>query len=342
MTESLSHKQLVAVFERMLLIRRFEEAVIGLKDRFADHYHVSIGQEATAAMAAELLRPGDLALSTHRNHGHLIARGADPGRGLAEVLGRSGGLNGGRGGSLHLCDRSAGFLSTSAVVGNGLGLALGAGYALNRGSSDAVAVAFFGDGALEEGVAFESMNMAALWSLPVLFLCENNSPGATAVKEGGFPSSAMAVKTLADIPRSLGIHSVSVDGADLEALHAVLSDAVARLRRRAGPVFVEAITERWPGTRPMWPVLATGKTALSAAWEPERIGGEHAHWIDTHDPVIRAARLLLRLEVASREDMMALDGRVRERVRAAEGFALGSPPPPPESALEGVFAEQKR
>jgi pyruvate dehydrogenase E1 component alpha subunit len=267
----------------------------------------------------------------------MVGRGVDPGGALAEIMGRSGGLNGGFGGTLHLTDRSAGFLSTSAVVGGSIGIATGAGYRLKRAGGDAVAVSFFGDAALEEGIAFECLNMAALWSLPVLYMCENNARGAPGAKAGEFSSSTMAIQDLADIPGALGIVTEVVDGADVEAVFAAVSRAMARLRDGEGPVFIEAITERWPGSRPLWPVLATGITDLHAAWDNGRIGGEHAGWIRNHDPVLRYARTLVSKGGFTADELHEMDRGALERMDAARAFAEASPLPEPETALHGAF-----
>jgi pyruvate dehydrogenase E1 component alpha subunit len=159
----------------MLRIRRFEEAVFRLASerRFAGHFHLYIGQQATGAAVISVLEDRDRLATTHRNHGHVIARGADPAAALAEILGRADGLNGGRAGTLHLTEPSLGFISTSAIVGGCVSLAVGAGYACKQNGNGAVAAAFFGDGALEEGVSYEALNVASLLKLPDLFICEN-------------------------------------------------------------------------------------------------------------------------------------------------------------------------
>jgi TPP-dependent pyruvate/acetoin dehydrogenase alpha subunit len=176
MTSSLPDGLAWSIFERMLLIRRFEEAVLCLSNekQFVGHYHLYIGQEATGAAIMPLLDARDRIATTHRNHGHVLARGADPGRALAEILGRATGLNGGRGGTLHLSAPDLGFISTSGIVGGCISLGVGGGYACRQRGDGAVSAVFFGDGALEEGVSFEALNIASLWRLPVLFVCENN------------------------------------------------------------------------------------------------------------------------------------------------------------------------
>jgi TPP-dependent pyruvate/acetoin dehydrogenase alpha subunit len=329
-----------AMFETMVLMRRFEEAVAAMsKEHPFGHFHLYIGQEATGAAVLAAMGDDDLALTTHRNHGHVVGRGADPARALAEILGRRDGLSGGRGGTLHLTDRTHGFLSTSAVVGGVIGLATGAAHALKRQGNGNISVAFFGDGAMEEGIAFEAFNMAALWNLPVLFVCENNTRGALASAEGGFSSSTMAIDDLADIPGALGIRSAVVDGADADAVFAAAAGLMEELRLGAGPAFIEARTERWPGSRPIWPDIAsTGITDLEVAWEPARAAGEFAGWVRDHDPVLRFAARLAGDGVLGRDQILAIDGDISGRLRAAMDFAAASPWPDAESALAGTFA----
>ncbi len=336
----LTRERRQAIFERMVLMRRFEETVAVLsKDHSFGHYHLYIGEEATGAAAIEALEDGDLTLSTHRNHGHIVGRGADPGGALAEILGRAGGLNGGFGGTLHLTDRAHGFLSTSAVVGGSVGLATGAGFGLKRQAEGRVAMGFFGDAAMEEGIAFEALNMAQLWSLPVIYLCENNSRGALGSAAGEFTSSSMATDRLSNIPESIGMTAQVVDGADPEAVFAAVCAAIARARDGAGPGFIEAMTERWPGSRPLWPELSTGITDLAAAWDDGLIGGEHAGWIRDHDPVLHYARALSETHGFAPAELTGIDAQVVARMEAASAFAVASPFPDPATALSGVYAE---
>lgn len=335
----LDRRTSLSIFGRMLLIRHFEEAVIRLhgEGKFVSHYHVYIGQEATGAAVLEALGADDLICTTHRNHGHIVGRGSDPGRAAAEILGRVTGFNGGRGGTLHICDRSQGFLSTSAVVGGCAALAMGAAYGIKINREPRVAVAFFGDGALEEGLVIESFNIAALWKLPVVFVCENNSSGALGRDQGGYPTAITATDSFTRLPAAYGISTVTVDGADAGAVHAAAMEAVRRCRAGEGPAFIEAFTERWPGSSPLWPKLAT-VTDLSQAWDPGRIGGPHADWLRLHDPLLRAARDLVAQGHATRDDVMARDLAARGRIAEAVTFAVNSPMPLPETALDGVFA----
>jgi pyruvate dehydrogenase E1 component alpha subunit len=341
LTPGLPPDRRLVVFERMLVMRRLEESVALMsKDHPFGHFHLYIGQEATGAAVIETLRPDDLATTTHRNHGHIVGRGVDEGRVLAEILGRADGTNGGRGGTLHVTDRSKGFLSTSAVVGGSIGLGTGAAHGLKRQGNGAICATFFGDGALEEGIAFEAMNIAALWKLPVLYVCENNSRGALGARAGEFPTSEMAAPNLSGIPESLGIQTAVVDGADPEAVFAAAYDAVGGLRQGDGPFFLEARTERWPGSRPLWPELSTGETDLAMAWEPDRIAGDHAAWIRDQDPVLRYARTLTARDDVARADLEAINRRISERMAAARHFAAGSPWPDQAGALDLVFARE--
>src|SRR5262249_10318562 len=173
------------------------------------------------------------------------------------------------------------------------GLATGAAFALKREGGDAVSVAFFGDGSLEEGISYESMNFAALWSLPVVYVCENNSKGALGSVKGGFPTSVSAVQDLTSLPRCFGMPVESVDGRDVAAVFAAGSRLVEHARARKGPVFLHAVTERWAGSKPLWPELPTGVTDLRMAWDESLIRGEHADWYRHHDPILIYARALI-------------------------------------------------
>lgn len=336
---TLDCKAQLAIFERMLLMRHFEEAVMRLfkEGHLPSHYHVYIGQEATGAAALQAIGDDDLICTTHRGHGHVVGRGADPGRSLAEILGRSTGFNGGRGGTLHLCDRSHNFLSTSGLVGSCAGLAAGAAYGIKTLGQSKVVVAFFGDGSLEEGLVLEVFNIAGLWKLPLIMVCENNSGGAIGVQGGGYPTSVSSAQHLSRIPECYGIATAVVDGADVVDVYAAMIPALERARGGGGPTFIETMTERWPGNQGLWPELATA-TDLRDAWDPSRLTGPHANWLETHDPVLRLARELVAATMASQDDLLALDKNVRDRIDAAAEFAIASPPPTADTAAGGVFA----
>ncbi|MFM9972661.1 MAG: thiamine pyrophosphate-dependent dehydrogenase E1 component subunit alpha [Burkholderiales bacterium] len=328
------------ILERMLVIRRFEESLVAMSGEklFKSHYHLYIGQEATGAAVVESLRRDDKLVTTHRNHGHVLARGADPGKAYAEILGRATGLNGGRGGTLHMSDPEHGFLATSAIVGGCIGLALGGAFAQKRRGKGGVSVGFFGDGSLEEGISFESMNIAALWKLPAVFLCENNGAGATGSAKGGFPSSLISAPRLCGIAESLAIDSKSVDGRDVEAVHAAVAAGVARCREGRGPVFIECVTERWEGSKPMWPELSTGVTDVAMAWEPDKIPRTFRDWYVKQDPILLFIRKLLKKKLCSGDEILKLDRHVRARDAKARQLAVESPMPRGKTALDHVFA----
>jgi len=338
-TKALDRQTSLSIFERMLMIRHFEEAVIQLykQGRFVSHYHIYIGQEATGGAVLEALGEKDLICTTHRNHGHIIGRGCDPNRAMAEILGRATGFNGGRSGTLHICDSNRGFLSTSAVVGGCAGLATGAGFGLKVKREPQVAVGFFGDGSLEEGLVIECFNIAALWKLPVVYVCENNSSGAIGPQQGGYPTAITATDSFTRLPAAYGIHCLKVDGTDMGAVYTATVEAIRRCRPGNGPVFIEAFTTRWPGSSPLWPELAT-VTDLNDAWDPARITGPHADWIRRHDPLLRAARELVATGHASRDELLARDRDARARIATAANFAIESPMPTPASVYDHVFA----
>ena len=326
--------------ESMLTIRRFEENVVGLfqAEEFMTHFHLYIGQEATGVALMEALGPDDKIATHHRNHGHVLARGVDPKLAFAEILGRENGINRGAGGTMHMSDPDHGFISTSAIVGGSISLATGAGFAMKTRGGDAIAVGLFGDGALEEGVSYESLNLAALWDLLVLYVCENNSEGALGSAGGGFPTSVSAVDDLTDIPRTFGIPIETVDGRDPEAVLEVASKGVEHARARKGPFFVHVATARYAGTQPLWPNLPTGATDISMAWDESGMSGEHEQWYREHDPVLGYARKLLAEGDITQDELTEIDARASERIAEARQFALDSPRPTPESALDHVFA----
>jgi pyruvate dehydrogenase E1 component alpha subunit len=340
MTMSWDKARKLGVLERMLVIRRFEESLVHLFEQkaFMAHYHLYIGQEATGAAVMEALKPGDRLATTHRNHGHVLARGADAARAMAEILCRTTGLCNGYGGTLHLTEPDLGFLHTSSIVGGCIGLATGAAFALKKEGGDAIAVAFFGDGSLEEGISFEAMNFAALWSLPVVYVCENNSKGALGSVKGGFPTSVSAVKDLTSIPKCFDMPVENADGRSVDEVFAAFSRLAAHARARKGPAFLHAVTERWEGSKPLWPELPTGDTDIAMAWHDAGISGAHADWYRHHDPVLLSARRLLAGGDASRDDLARLDAAVNARMAQARQFALQSPLPPAETALDHVFA----
>lgn len=339
MLPDLPAQEMVDQLRTMLRIRRFEEALIHLAaDHDIGHFHVYIGQESTGVPALAQLEQGDVAYTTHRNHGHLIARGVSPAGMLAEILGKATGINRGKGGTLHLASAEHGFPTTSSSVGGPLPIAVGSAFAFQELGLPFVSVALFGDGALEEGAWHESINIAAMRKAPMIFLCENNSLEALGQKANEYPSSTLAAVRLTDLVDPFGVPAVAIDGIDTGAVHGAMAEAVARARSGGGPSFIEARTVRWPGNRPLWPQLLTGETDVAFAWDAARIPAEHEKWWGQQDGVLRFLRELLAAGHVTREQVSAMDAEARDEMTAAVTFALESPYPRPEEALEHVFA----
>jgi len=335
----------VNVVERvtaMLRIRRFEEQCIRLskEGQFPGHYHVYIGQEATAVAACAALGPEDFLFSTWRNHGHLLARGASPDRMMAEILGRSEGYAGGRSGTLHLSVRELGIPATSALVGGSLPLAVGAALACKRRGSGVTAV-FFGDAALEEGASYEAMILAAVWKLPILFVCENNSIPPAQRKRGQYTSSTLPAARLADVPQSLQIPTGVADGADADALSDCFERLLSEVRSGAGPRFLELRCTRWPGNFPLWPELPGGEWQLAWAFGEQPDHTELAAWLRESDPVALYVSKLVAAGMLNRAQAEAIDTRVRADIARAVRFALDSPFPAPQEAYQHVWARAK-
>ncbi|MDE0375574.1 MAG: thiamine pyrophosphate-dependent dehydrogenase E1 component subunit alpha [bacterium] len=339
MIPDLPADRLTDYLRRMLVIRRFEEGLIELAGEYAvGHFHVYIGQEATGVPALAQLEPGDVGFTTHRNHGHLLARGTDPAAMFAEILGKETGTNRGKGGTLHIASVENGFPTTSAATGGCTPLATGAAFAFSRLGRDRVSVCLFGDGALEEGTFHESINIAALESLPVIYLCENNSLEALGQKANEYPSSTMAAAPLTDLAAAFKVPTITVDGTDTGAVHEAMATAVGRARGGGGPTFIEALTVRWPGSRPIWPQLLTGPTDLSYAWDPSAIPADYAVWHAEQDGLLRYVRELLSAGVLTSDEALAMDEQVKDQIERGVRFALDSPYPPVASALESVYA----
>jgi pyruvate dehydrogenase E1 component alpha subunit len=324
----------------MLVMRRFEENILDLAAKGArfGNFHVYIGQEGTGAPVLEAATPADFLTTHHRNHGHVVGRGADPERIFAEILGRGSGTLGGRGGGLHLCDPSMNILQTSAIVGGSISLVIGAGHAIKQSGDDRVAIAFFGDSAMEEGVAYEALSIASLWKLPVIFVCENNSPGAAGVTDGGAPTLVHAAERLTRVPEILGITTYRIgDGADAAEVYAIATEARRHCREGKGPVFIEALTVRWPGSQKIIPKSA-GATDIRIGLGEADYASAYAAWEQPHDPVLRWARTLKDRGDIGRDEIIALDAEIAARMSSAAQVAFDSPPPDPATAFDRVFA----
>jgi acetoin:2,6-dichlorophenolindophenol oxidoreductase subunit alpha len=307
--------------EAMWRCRRFEEAVDDLFARGLMHgtMHLSIGQEASATGTCFALRDDDAITSTHRGHSHCIAKGADLERMMAELLAKETGYCRGRGGSMHLADVATGNLGANGIVGGGIPIAAGAGLAYQLQGIDRVAVSFFGDGATNEGAFHEGVNLAAIWGLPVIFVCENNKYGMSFSTE-----KSMNVENIADRAAAYGIPGVTVDGNDVEAVHEVVTTAVARARAGEGPTLVEALTYRWKGHSKSDKNLYRTREEIS-------------EWRDK-DPIGRFEALVVERGVLTADDVEQIRTAATNDVRDAARRANAAPDANPEDLLDAVFA----
>jgi acetoin:2,6-dichlorophenolindophenol oxidoreductase subunit alpha len=305
------------LYRTMRLIRRFEERVVELvnANEIAGVTHEYVGQEAVATGVCAALRTDDVITSTHRGHGHVIAKGADVRGMMAELLGRTTGLNRGRGGSMHIADVSLGILGANGIVAAGSPFAAGAAWAFRQDGSDRVAVTFFGDGGINQGVLLETINLAAIWKLPVVFVCENNGYAVT------MASARATAGSIVERAAAYGIASSSVDGMDAELVLEAASEAVARARRGDGPRFLECVTYRFVGHH-------TAERTMRLGY---RTDDEIAEW-RLRDPVELGGS---RLDSKTREQ---IDLEVERLLDDAVDFARASPHPSADEALDFVYA----
>jgi pyruvate dehydrogenase E1 component alpha subunit len=318
----LSNEQLVEMYRRMVRIRYFEEQVVELVARgeMPGAAHTSIGEEGTVVGACMALRIDDYMVGTHRSHGHPIGKGADLKRLVAELLGKRTGVNRGKGGSMHLADFSVGSVGETSIVGSGLPVAAGAALGAQVLGQDRVALCFFGDGASNEGAFHEALNLAAVWDLPAVFVCENNGYAVS------MPATrSVSVNDIADRARAYDIPGVSVDGQDPIAVYEAVHEAVERARSGNGPSLVEAKTYRYREH-------AEG----FGGGAPYRTQDELESW-RKRDPVPTLRARLVDLGVLSAAEVDALEASVRQEVADALQFARDSPYPTPDEAFEGMF-----
>ncbi len=313
---------LVELFRRMVLIREFELRAIEERRRglIPGFIHSCVGQEATAVGACLALESGDVITSTHRGHGHLIAKGGDPRRMMAELAARKPGYNSGKGGSLHMSDFELGILGANGIVAGGIPIAVGAGLAFQMRRERRLVLAFFGDGAVNEGAFHEAANMAGLWHLPVIFLCENNLYG-----EGTPQSQQAAVADLEIRAEGYGFPGMIVDGNDVLAVYEGVRSAAQVARAGRGPTFIEAKTYRQRGHYEGDPMVY-------------RTAEEMTEW-EARDPIPAFRRRLLEASVLQEPALEDIVRSVIEALDDAVKFAAASPQADPASALEGVYAD---
>jgi acetoin:2,6-dichlorophenolindophenol oxidoreductase subunit alpha len=309
-------------YRQMMAIRLFEEQVNDLYTRaiMPGLAHLYIGEEAVAVGICEALRQDDYITSTHRGHGHCLAKGAAPDRMFAELLGKEAGYCKGKGGSMHIADPATGNLGANAIVGGSTGIATGAAFSAKRLGTDRVAVCFFGEGALGQGVLYEVMNLAALWKLPVIYVCENNM-----YNEYTHFSETTAGDILAR-PAAFGVHAASVDGQDVRAVNAEATKLIERARKGEGPSFLLCNTYRYRGHH------------VGDMNREYRTKQEESKWATERDPIFILTNWLLAEKHADSAQLAAIQKEVRTEIEQAVKFALDAPYPKLEEVDQDVYA----
>jgi len=316
-------EQLRQALRKMYLIRAFEE---GAEDSYArglihGTMHLSIGQEASAVGSCLPLNDDDMITSTHRGHGHCIAKGADVKRMFAEFFGKETGYCKGRGGSMHIADVAKGNLGANGIVGGGIPIAVGAALSAHKQKNGRVVLSFFGDGANNEGAFHEALNMAAVWKLPVIFVCENNGYGmSTSTKR------ATAVANVADRAVAYNMPGKIVDGNDLSDVAEAIHEAVERARRGEGPSLIESKTYRWRGH---------SKSDRNRYRSREEI----EDWVTHRDPIARFEKALEEYNMIDETGIAALRAEVETEIAAAIEFAKASPAPSLDNLTRDVYTD---
>jgi len=320
-TKNPNSKEIVDLLRRMWIIRAFEEKVSSLyaERQIVGLLHLGIGQEAVAVGALSLLRDDDYVYGGHRSHGHAIAKGADVNKLMAEIAGRATGYCGGKGGSMHIVAKECGFITATGVVGGTIPLALGAAFAAKESKKGQLAAVLFGDGAGQAGPFHESLNIASLWHLPVIFICENNG-----YAEFTPLSSHTNIERLAQHAKTYGIPASTVDGNDLFAVRDAMAKAIEKCRAGKGPVFVECLTHRMRGHYEGDPAKYRELSQL-AEWQKK-------------DPIARVARALKSKKALSDAQLEAIESEARALADKAAEFSLSSPWPADDSVDDQVYA----
>jgi len=318
---SLDGERLRDALRLMLTIRYFDERALALyrAGEMRGTTHPYIGMEAVGVGVMLALRPDDYVTSTHRGHGHTIAKGGDPKRMMAELLGRATGYSGGKGGSMHIADMDKHMLGANGIVGGGMGLATGAALTARLQQTGSVAVCFFGDGALEQGILHETTNLAAIWKLPVVYVCENNQYAMSARSDwsvaGGDPARRAA---------GYGIPGVSVDGMDLFAVHTAASELVLRARSGDGPSYLVCHTYRFHGHHAGDPLNYREKEEVER-WRQQ-------------DPIERAKRVAVERGAFDAAGLEDLERGIEAQIDEAVEFARNSPDPSPDQLMTDIYA----
>ena len=318
---AIDDNELLALYREMMRVRAFEDEVIDAfsKGLIPGSTHPCIGAEGIKAGALSALRPDDLVFATYRGHGEVLIKGVDPTGMMAELMGRATGICKGKGGSMHLSEPSVGLISTNAIVAGHIPMAGGAALSCQFRKTGQVVLCFFGDGASCEGEFFEAMNMAMLWKVPLVFICENNGVAISVPT-----SKSQATPDIADRARGFGMPATIVDGNDVLAVRAAVAEGVARARGAGGPTFVECKTVRWE-RHSAFSAGGSDPVEQRLAWQ--RV-----------DPIPRFRKSLRAWSVATAEQLDALDEEIRAEMRAVREEAELAPLPTRESVYEDVYA----
>jgi pyruvate dehydrogenase E1 component alpha subunit len=316
-------EQYLHMYQQMARIRAFEEKVneLYLSAVMPGLAHLYIGEEAVAVGVCEALREKDYITSTHRGHGHCLAKGAKVDRMFAELLGKEAGYCRGKGGSMHIADPDSGNLGANAIVGGSAGIATGAAFSAKQRGTDQVAVCFFGEGALGQGLFYEVMNMASLWDLPVIYVCENNLYNEyTHYKE-------TTAGEITARPEAFGIHTESVDGQDVQAVYDSMMRLVERARKGEGPAFLMCNTYRYHGHH-------VGDIDRSYYRSKE----EEQEWVKERDPLKLLAQRLIDQGLADQPVFDQIEAEVKQEIEAGATFAIDAPYPDASEVEEHVYA----
>ncbi len=318
---SLSQEKQIEILRKMYLIRAFEEKAEQLYAMGKIHgtMHLSIGEEASAVGSVAALEPEDYILSTHRGHGHSIAKGADVRKMMAEFLGKETGYCRGRGGSMHIADVESGNLGANGVVAGGIPLSIGVGISIKQQKLQRVVLTFFGDGAVAEGAFHEAMNMASIWKLPVVFVCENNQYAMSLPVRKAF-----ATGQIADKAAPYGVPGIRVDGNDVMAVYKTVREAVDRARKGEGPTLIENVTYRWRGH---------SKSDANRYRTREEI----EEW-KKKCPIKRYRKHLIEAGVLTEEEADRIEKEAYAAIEDAVAYAESSPEPSVDELEEGVYA----
>lgn len=317
-------EQLLNFYKTMYRMRRFEEEIFEFykKGMMAGLAHLYMGEEAVATGVCAALKEDDYIGSTHRGHGHLVARGADIKKMMAEILGKETGYSKGKGGSMHIMALDKGILGANGIVGAGIPIATGAAYSAKYKGTKQVAVSFFGDGASNEGTFHESLNMASAWDLPIIYVVENNLYGISVDTR-----DVTNVTDLADRAHGYGIPGVVVDGMNVIAVYETAKEAVARARRGEGPTLIECKTYRWQGHHVGDP----------ATYRSRRNPNEKAEWMK-RDPINSLREKIINEKFSTEAEVEKIENKIEEEIQEAVKFAAESPYPDVSEAFTDIFA----